>query len=104
MKDAGDIYLDPVREMILAAKQPSHLSSPVGTPKARDPAATKLARFVLSRGEPMSGPQDHRPIVTDSAPDRSAAESAEKAAFRAKPEAPPAVEPHWEPVIAAATD
>ena len=48
--------------------------------------------------------KDQRPIVTESAPDRSAADSAQETVFRTEPEAPPPVEPHWEPVIAAATD
>jgi hypothetical protein len=52
----------------------------------------------------MSASKDPRPTVTNSAPDRSAADSAEKAVLRADPKAPPAVEPHWESVIAAATD
>ncbi|HEY6476887.1 MAG TPA: hypothetical protein VI456_09925 [Polyangia bacterium] len=52
----------------------------------------------------MSVSKDPRPIVTDSAPDRSAADSADKAVCRADPKVPLAVEPHWELVIAAATD
>lgn len=52
----------------------------------------------------MSDSNDPRSLTTDSAPDQFARDSAEKAAFRADPKAPPPVEPHWESVIAAATD
>jgi len=52
----------------------------------------------------MSVSKDPRPPVTDSPPDRSAAESADKAVLRPDLKAPSPVEPHWESVIAAATD
>jgi hypothetical protein len=52
----------------------------------------------------MSVSKDPRPPVTDTTPDRSAAESADKAVFRPDPQAPSPVEPHWESVIGAATD
>jgi hypothetical protein len=93
-----------VREFVPAAKGPSHLSRLIGATKARETAAAKLARFVLICRPPMSVSKDPRPLLTDSAPDRSAADSADKPVFRADPKAPPAVEPHWESVIAAATD
>lgn len=76
----------------------------MGATKARETGADKLARFVLVCWQPMSVSKDPRPIVTDSAPDRSAADSADKAVCRADPKVPLAVEPHWELVIAAATD
>jgi hypothetical protein len=52
----------------------------------------------------MSVSKDPRPIVSDSVPDRSAADGADKVVFRADPKAPAPIEPHWESVIAAATD
>jgi hypothetical protein len=52
----------------------------------------------------MSVSKDPRPTVTDSTPDRSAADSPDKAVFRPDPKAASPVEPHWESVIAAATD
>ena len=48
--------------------------------------------------------KDPRPIVIDSPPDWSTADRADKAVLRPDPKAPPPVEPHWESVIAAATD
>jgi hypothetical protein len=52
----------------------------------------------------MSVSKDPRPPVTDSTPDQSAADSPDKSVFRPGPKAPSPVEPHWELVIAAATD
>jgi hypothetical protein len=52
----------------------------------------------------MPRSKDQRPIVTDVTPDFSANDNAEKMVFRSDSKAPPPVEPHWESVIAAATD
>jgi hypothetical protein len=60
----------------------------------------------------MSASMVSRPPVTDSTPDRSAAadnaepkaKRSEPKAKRSEPKAADAVEPHWELVIAAATD
>jgi hypothetical protein len=53
----------------------------------------------------MSAPLDTRPPVADSAPDRATStDSREKAASRPEHKAPAPLEPHWEPVIASATD
>lgn len=53
----------------------------------------------------MSASMVSRPDVTDSTPDRSAsADSVEQKASRPDPKASDPVEPHWELVIAAATD
>jgi hypothetical protein len=65
-----------------------------------------------SRINSMSAPMVSRPPLTDSTPDRSAAaDTAEPKAKRGEPKAKrgdsrtaDAVEPHWELVIAAATD
>jgi hypothetical protein len=96
-----------VREFVPAAKRASHPwrpSSLIGATKARETAATNLAHFVLFGWQPMSVSKDPRPTVTDSTPDRTAADSADKAVSRPDPKAPSPVEPHWESVIAAATD
>jgi hypothetical protein len=48
---------------------------------------------------------DSRPPAADSAPDRStSADSRDKATSRPDPKVPAPLEPHWEPVIASATD
>jgi hypothetical protein len=53
----------------------------------------------------MSASMVSRPPVTDSTPDRSAAaDNAEPKAKRSEVKTADAVEPHWELVIAAATD
>jgi hypothetical protein len=53
----------------------------------------------------MSAPLDSRPLVADSTPDRSTSvDSREKAASRPDLKAPAPLEPHWERVIASATD
>jgi hypothetical protein len=46
-----------------------------------------------------------RPLPTDTTPDRSAsADSPENTVLRTAPKTPDPVEPHWDLVIAAATD
>jgi hypothetical protein len=53
----------------------------------------------------MSASMASRPTPTDSTPVRSAnADGAEKKASRPDPKAADPVEPHWDLVIAAATD
>jgi hypothetical protein len=52
----------------------------------------------------MSGSKDPHPTVIDSTPDGSTDDTSEQMAFRSHAKAPPPVEPHWESVIAAATD
>jgi hypothetical protein len=72
--------------------------------KARETAARDLARFVLFFWQAMSDSEDPRRTVTQSAPDQSAADGADRAVSRPDPRAPSPIEPHWESVIAAATD
>jgi hypothetical protein len=53
----------------------------------------------------MSASMVSRPPATDSTPDRSAsADNAEQKTTRTDPKTSDPVEPHWELVIAAATD
>ena len=90
--------------MVSAAKEASHVFEPHPRHKARETAAAGLARFVLFSRQPMSVSKDPRPPLSDSAPDGAAPDGADKVVFRAEPKAPPPIEPHWESVIAAATD